>query len=210
MTSTDAGVAVARPEVVATAAQFITTEYASLTAAGAPVTWPVTPYAGADGTLDVSTGLTYPLKAERARRDPRVALSFSYPVGSGLADPSVILVQGLATVRDADLRTTSARYLAEATARFPEAMGKVPSFVLARMAWYWTRMWVEVTPTRVRWWPHGDLDRTPLEWRAPEGTVAPPSDPVPPAAPRGRGRPTPAPPGRSAQRERSSGSVCRC
>ena len=35
--------------------------------AGAPVTAPVTPYRG-ERTLDVSTGLTYPLKAERARR----------------------------------------------------------------------------------------------------------------------------------------------
>src|SRR5215217_902128 len=46
----------------------ITVEYASFTRAGAPITYPVTPYVGEDGlTLDVSTGLTYPSKAERAR-----------------------------------------------------------------------------------------------------------------------------------------------
>jgi hypothetical protein len=170
-----------RPAVLDDAVRFITTEYASLTAAGAPITWPVTPYASADGTtLDVSTGLTYPVKAERARRDPRVALSFSFPTGSGVDDPATVLVQGLATVRDADLAANSARYLAQSMERFPDAYRSVPSWVLRRMDWYWTRMWIEVTPVRVLWWPSGDLSRAPSEWRAPAGTVAPPSDPAPP------------------------------
>lgn len=169
-----------RPSVLDDVVRFVATEYASLTAAGRPITWPVTPYRGTDGaTIDVSTGLTYPLKAERARRDPRVALCFSFPLGSGLADPATVVVQGLATVRDADLRATSRRYLEESMARFPEAFGRIPSFLLARMAWYWARVWVAVTPTRVRWWPGGDLSQPPREWRAPEGTTAPPSDPAP-------------------------------
>ena len=47
----------------------ITCEFASLTRQGTPITFPVTPYLGEDErTLDVSTGLTYPAKAERARR----------------------------------------------------------------------------------------------------------------------------------------------
>jgi len=48
--------------------QAVTCQYASLTRTGTPVTVPTTPYVGALGTLDVSTGLTYPAKAERARR----------------------------------------------------------------------------------------------------------------------------------------------
>ena len=51
------------------AVTFITTEYASLDRSGTPITWPVTPYLGAGGTLDVTTGLSYPLKAQRARRN---------------------------------------------------------------------------------------------------------------------------------------------
>ena len=160
------------------AGRFITTEYASLTRAGEPITWPLTPYGGA-GTIDVSTGLTYPLKAERARRDPRVALSFSNPMGSGLDDPPVIVVQGLATVRDADLRANSARYLREWAEKLPAAYAKTPDFVLAQMAWYWTRIWVEVTPRRILLWPEGRLDREPLRWEAPADLVAPPSDPAP-------------------------------
>ncbi|WP_405088511.1 pyridoxamine 5'-phosphate oxidase family protein [Microbispora sp. NBC_01389] len=88
-------------------------EYASLTRDGRPVTWPVTPYVGRDGTLDVSTGLTYPDKAERARRNPRVALLYSDRCsdaeGSGAGRAPVVLVQGRATVRDADLQAGTDR-----------------------------------------------------------------------------------------------------
>src|SRR6478736_9408013 len=109
--SVDTSRAVDLETIVDTASRFVTTEYASLTAAGAPITWPVTPYRGGARTLDVSTGLTYPLKAERARRDRRVALSFTFPAGSALASAPVIAVQGLATVRDRDLVATSSRYV---------------------------------------------------------------------------------------------------
>jgi hypothetical protein len=160
--------------------RFVTTEYASLTSSSNPVTWPVTPYQGVAGrTLDVATGLTYPLKAERARRNPKVALSFSYPAGSGLDNPAIVVVQGLATVRDRDLVATSGRYLQASADRFPDAFAGIPDFVLTRMDWYWTRMWVEVTPIHVRWWDGGDLSVAPRVWHAPEGTAAPESDPPP-------------------------------
>src|SRR6476620_8237385 len=98
----------------------ITCEYASLTRKGEPVTWPLNPYMGEDGrTLDISTGLTYPAKAERARRDPRVSLLFSDPLGSGLSDYPTVLVQGLATVKDADLQAGADRYARLAFLTFP-------------------------------------------------------------------------------------------
>ena len=93
------------PEVVPLLQRALVCHYASLTRDGRPITWPVAPYLGDDGTtVDVSTGLSYPTKAERARRDSRVALLFTDPVGSGLSDPPIVLVQGLASVRDADLQ----------------------------------------------------------------------------------------------------------
>jgi hypothetical protein len=160
-------------------------EYASLTRDGRPVTWPLTPYVGAGGTLDVSTGLTYPGKAERARRDPRVALLFSSPVGTGLAEPPVVLVQGLASVRDADLQATTDRYVRDVQRKTPTAYDGVPEFVLRRLDWYFARIYIELTPLRVLTWPGGRLDAEPERWTAPEGTTAPPSDP----APRGRALP---------------------
>src|SRR4051812_22257448 len=166
------------------ATAFIATEYASLDRNGAPINWPVTPYLGQDGrTLDVSTGLTYPLKAERARRNPKVALAFSHPLGSGLDHPAAFVVQGLATVRDADLRTNAARFLEVSNARFPQTYASIPGPILRGMAFYWSRIWIEVTPMRVLWWSGADLNRAPQIWEPNTAPSAPPSDP----APTGRG-----------------------
>ncbi|MHB8594009.1 MAG: pyridoxamine 5'-phosphate oxidase family protein [Acidimicrobiales bacterium] len=159
----------------------ITAEFASLTRTGAPITVPTTPYVGNDGcTLDVSTGLTYPAKAERARRDPRVCLLFADPVGSELERPPVVVVQGLATVRDSDLQANTDRYVQLRAEKLPDATKGQPRWALHRMAWYYARIWVEVTPLHIRWWPTRDLDQPCGEWNAPEGTAAALSDPAPP------------------------------
>jgi hypothetical protein len=159
----------------------ITVEYASLTRANAPITYPLTPYVGEDGlTLDVSTGLTYPAKAERARRNPKVALLYSDPLGSGLDGAPVALVQGLATVRDSDLQANTDRYVRLGMAKLPDTYKGQPRFLLRSVAWYYARIWIQVTPMRMLWWPEGRLDEPPREWTAPEGTNAPSSDPAPP------------------------------
>ncbi|NUR95140.1 MAG: hemerythrin [Kribbellaceae bacterium] len=161
----------------------ITCEYASLTRSGAPMTWPLMPYHDAGtATIDVSTGLTYPAKAERARHDPRVALLFSDPIGSGLGDAPVVLVQGLATVRDADLQANTDLYLRRVLEKMPQAVTGQPWFVVRRQQWYWSRVWIEVTPLRILWWPGGRLDTEPLRWDAPVDLTAPPSDTAPEGA----------------------------
>src|SRR5690349_14997725 len=160
-------------------------EYASLTRRLTPVTWPVTPYRSTR-TLDVSTGLSYPLKAERARANPRVALSYSdpsgYASGSATGRPPVVLVEGLATVRDADLQANTDRYVRESLLR--NATNGTPWFVARTWSWYSSRIWVEVTPLRVTWWPEGDLSRTPQTWSARADVTAPASDPAPRPGPR--------------------------
>ena len=170
-------------ELVEVFERSVTVEFATLTRAGTPVTVPTTPYVGRSGaTLDVSTGLTYPAKAERARRDPRVALLFADPIGSGLTRTPVALVQGLATVRDSDLQANTDRYVRCSTAKLPEATRGQPRAALRRMGWYYARIWVEVTPLHIQWWPDRDLKEPPQEWDALAGTAAPLSDPAPPGA----------------------------
>ena len=171
------------PELLEVGEGSVTAEFASFTRTGAPVTVPTTPYVGAEGrTLDVSTGLTYPAKAERARRDPRVSLLFADPLGAAVDRPATVLVQGLATVRDADLQANTDRYVRLSAQKYPEVTKGQPRFVLRRMAWYYARIWIEVTPLHVRWWPDRNLDEQARSWNAPEGTAAPLSDPAPSGA----------------------------
>lgn len=158
----------------------ITVEYTSLSRTGAPIMVPVCPYLEPGArTVDVSTGLTYPAKAERARRNPKVCLLFADHVGSGLTDAPVVLVQGLATVRDADLQTNTDRYVRQALAKTPEMMKGLPGFLLRRLSFYFARIWIDVTPIEITWWTSIALDHEPGRWLAPAGTTAPPSDPPP-------------------------------
>jgi len=156
----------------------ITCEYASLTRAGSPVTVPTTPYLGA-GTIDVSTGLTYPAKAERARRNPKVALLFADPIGAGSAPGPVVLVQGHAAVRDADLQANTDRYVRDSMAKLPAATKGQPKFLLRRLAYYYARIWVEIVPQRMSRWPDRNLSEPPQQWSAAADLQLPESDPPP-------------------------------
>ncbi len=160
--------------------QAITTEYASINRRGAPLTYPVNPDLAEEGrTLDVSTGLTYPSKAERARSNPKVALLFSDPVGMHLHQPPVVLVQGMAAVRDADLQANTDQYIRQSFKKFSQTYTAMPPFLLKRQQWYFTRIWIQVTPLHILWWPEGNLERQPECWDAPQDLPIPASDPAP-------------------------------
>jgi hypothetical protein len=156
----------------------ITCEYASLTSAGAPVTVPATPYVGA-GSLDVSTGLSYPAKAERARRNPKVALLYADALGAGMSGAPVVLVQGHAAVRDADLQLNTDRYVRSSLIKLPAAGKGQPKALLRRLVFYYARIWIEITPTRIRWWPDRDLAHEPQQWQIDPAAPLPQSDPTP-------------------------------
>jgi hypothetical protein len=154
-------------------------EYASIKKNGTPVTLPLVPWPGEYGsTIDVNTGLGYPTKAEWSRNNPHVCVSYSDPTAMTGDNPPIILVYGHATVYDSDLQGNTDRYL-QGLMKRSKMFGRMPMFVLRRMAGYLTRIWISVTPLKVLWWPEGDLEKTPQSWYAPHGTQAPPSDPRP-------------------------------
>jgi len=143
--------------------RFITTEYTTVDRHGQPITWPVTPYyePGAP-CIDVTTGLGYPKKANDARANPKVALLFSDPTGSGLEGPPQVLVQGIAEVDDRDLDANRERYERESVEKLPATKDMLPpSFVRGLLSWYFTRVYVHVRPERVYVWPDGDATREP-------------------------------------------------
>jgi hypothetical protein len=138
--------------------RFITTEYTTVDARQQPITWPVTPYYAQGGaTIDVTTGLGYPKKANDAQRNPRVALLFSDPTGSGISDADQVLVQGTAEVDDHDLDANRERYWRESWAKLPGIRdAHPPRLIRGLFGWYYTRIYVKVRPERVLVWPGGD------------------------------------------------------
>jgi hypothetical protein len=143
--------------------RFLTTELTTVDRRGQPITWPVTPYySPGDACIDVTTGLGYPKKADDAAENPKVALLFSDPTGSGVERPPMVLVQGVAEVDDRDLEANRDRYWREAREKLPSmAKLKVPGFVKSWLNWYFTRIYVHVRPERVYVWPGCDPTQEP-------------------------------------------------
>ncbi|MDG2002996.1 MAG: pyridoxamine 5'-phosphate oxidase family protein [Novosphingobium sp.] len=150
-------------------------EYATVTGNGVPIDTPTYYFPSADeSSLDIGTGLAYPAKAERARRNPKVGMLIERA-----PEEPVISIAGYGAVQDADMQANLDRYVSETAHMLPpggawEAM--------RRSIFYWTRMYIAVTPAVIRWWPNQKTAQSdaPQIWRAPENTVFPPSDPAPP------------------------------
>src|SRR5215213_871287 len=151
------------PELAQAAERYLTCEFVTIDAAGRPIVWPVTPYFRADeGCIDVTTGVGYPKKADDAARNPKVALLFSDPTGSGLERAPMVLVQGIAAVDDRDLDANRERYAREAAEKLPETTRQLPPESLRRFFdWYFTRIYVHVRPERVYVWPDASAEREP-------------------------------------------------
>jgi hypothetical protein len=167
--------------------RFVTCEYTTIDSRQQPIAWPVTPYyrSGAP-TIDVTTGLGYPKKAEDARRNPSVSLLFSDPTGSGIESGIRVLVQGTAEVDDRDLEANRERYWRESGEKLPATKDMHPPALIRGMfSWYYTRIYVKVRPERVFLWSTGDLTSPPevlgshLE-EVQSGHVEEPPQPLPP------------------------------
>ncbi|SDD47973.1 hypothetical protein SAMN05444678_1145 [Sphingomonas sp. YR710] len=155
-------------------------QFATVSGEGVPIDTPIMTFSSDDlGIISGATGLAYPVKAERARRNPKVGLLIE-----GTVDEPVISVAGLCAVRDADIQANLIRYLSE-TGHY--SVGTSRPWELTRNAvWYWARIIMDVTPKRIMWWENrAAMDQPPNVWTAPADTVFPPSDPAPAGRPSG-------------------------
>jgi Pyridoxamine 5'-phosphate oxidase len=151
------------PDVQQVFHRFITTEFTTVDGRGQPITWPLTPYyRPGDPCIDVTTGLGYPKKAHDARANPKVAMLFSDPTGSGIEGAPQVLVQGTADVDDRDLDANRERYKREQAEKLPATREQMPPKVFDRfIGWYLTRIYIHVRPERIYVWADGDPAREP-------------------------------------------------
>jgi hypothetical protein len=152
----------------------INTSFTSISSAGVPIDTPLLIFYAEDlSTIDLATGIAYPAKAERARKNPRVGLLIE-----GGKDEPVISIAGMAAVRDSNIEANAIRYISEVGHYGPSLMQ--PWEVGHKAVWYWSRIIMEIMPKRVYWWENrAAMDGPPNILETPAGTVFPASDPAP-------------------------------
>lgn len=158
-------------------------ECVTFTTKGEPLNSPMLHFVGRQGdTCDGATGLGYPAKAERVRRNPHVALLFE---GEGMPREPVVMVRALAAVRDSDIQANTDRYVEECLDLMLTTDGGRSTWEqISTAIWYWARIWIECTPVEVSWWPDNtELDTEPQRWLADRPWPIVQSDPAPPDAP---------------------------
>ena len=155
------------PDALAILKNYRTCEFTTLSAKGAPVTWPLCARLLDDGRFLLTTSIAMPQKAFNIRRNPKVSLLFSEPRGSGTDKSGAVLVQGDAVCED--------RIVADMTT-VPELEGYIVENIFSRQpkgkfmsSWigkrlfpsYYMRLLIYVKPTRIRWWPTRDFSQAP-------------------------------------------------
>jgi hypothetical protein len=140
------------PDQLAVVERYRTCEFATMSRAGVPIAWPISPLRQPDGTFLVTTSIALPQKAFNVRRDPRVALLFSDPTASGLDGAPELLVQGTASCPDEILTGPAGaeelwRRLYE---RQPASRAYSANAVSRQvMDWYYMRLHITTTPTAI-------------------------------------------------------------
>jgi len=132
---------------------YLTCEFATIAKDGTPIAWPVAALFQLEtATVLVSTTIGFPQKAFNVRRDPRVALLYSDPTGSGGETTDHVLLQGTALCTD-DIETgftKRATYWQRLLAVQPSSASYSANAVMRRAVdFYFMRLYITVTPTSV-------------------------------------------------------------
>ena len=131
---------------------------------GRPVTHPLIPLYH-DGKIYLHSSTLFSKKLEHIKRDPRVSLAITDPVGSR-GNPDRATIQGTARLIEEDPHADWERLILGLWRRKEPA---IDDFLKARVALplFFERSVIEITPERCLYWKDGDTTRWPAETRAP-------------------------------------------
>lgn len=147
---------------------YFTCEFTTIARDGSPQTWPVSPRLLTDGRFLLTTSIGLPQKAFNIRRNPKVAMLFSEPTGSGLTSAGAVLIQGDAIAEDrivTDVATEPELAALTETLFARQPAGAFWSSWPGRQLWwsYYMRLLIYVTPRCALFWPTRDFTTAPIE-----------------------------------------------
>lgn len=152
-------------------------QFATMTQANLPLNTPMLYRSRPESlSVDVSTGASYPLKAERVRRNDRVGILVEADDGG-----PVVSICARGTVRDADIAANAIRYVQSYTDLLPMLTGGRPWSEIRHAVWYWSRIFIECAPESIMWWDSAAAtDGAAHRWDNPEPGPYFEHDPAPP------------------------------
>jgi hypothetical protein len=109
----------------------------------------------------MTSSMLFSRKLQDIKRNPKVSVSLSDPVGIPAQPFSRATIQGDARVIDADLHQGWYRLLPLWEEKEPIIKTFLKPMQKLGLPLFWERAVIEITPRRVFWWPAGDTTREP-------------------------------------------------
>ena len=109
----------------------------------------------------MTSSILFSRKLEDIKRNPKVSLSLSDPIGVPAQPFSRATIQGDARVIDDDLHQGWYRLLPLWEAKEPIIKTLLTPMQKLGLPLFWERAIIEILPKRVVWWPDGDTTREP-------------------------------------------------
>lgn len=152
-------------EALETVTRFRLAELTTFGKDNTPITVAIAPmWQRENRTMIATTTIGIPQKAYNIRRNPKVALLYSDPTGSGLHNPSTVLIQGDATVSELTVWDDEiAEWWRHLWRIQPDNNIGEDKITRRYLDWYYLRLKIIVTPCRVLWWRGGDMTCPPKE-----------------------------------------------
>jgi nitroimidazol reductase NimA-like FMN-containing flavoprotein (pyridoxamine 5'-phosphate oxidase superfamily) len=146
----------------------LVSELTVLDNAGLPVTYPLIPLYDGD-KIYMTSSVLFSKKLEHIKRNPRVSMTISDPVGTQVEPFGRVTVQGEARVIDDDLHSGWEREILHLWTAKEPIISKLVKQRFA-MPLFWERAIIEITPRRILLWPGGFTEREPRSFEM--GTAA--------------------------------------